>query len=172
MHPSSVDSTLQETDSVTLQSSSTTTINESSEEFLKPLKKKMRKTRDELSATLKDRRNSRSIKKISLHDQMLNLSKEDAEMKKEDMALKKKLFHDFESLQKQLNEHIKHLTDSVTKTMTDGFQMMKMLLYQGSTQCNPHFNNGVQRTLSFFQNKSVKILILCRMTDIRYKIVF
>ena len=102
-------------------------IDEDSPISCEPLKKKMKLRREELANLLKDRRNSKSIKKTTFQEKILNFATEEAEMRKEDIELKKKLVAQFESSEKQFSSTIRQLSEDLNKTMSEGFKMMQMM---------------------------------------------
>ena len=101
---------------------------ESKSSSCEPLKKKMKLRREELSNLLKDRRNSKSIKKTTFQEKMLNFATEESDMRKEDLELKKRLVDQFESSEKQFSATIQKLSEDLNKTMSEGFHMMQMML--------------------------------------------
>ena len=104
-----------------------------------PLRKKLRLRREELSHFLKDSRNSKSIKKATFQDKMLNLATEEAEMRREDIKLKKRLVDLLETSEKQFSSAIQKLPEDLNRTMADGFNMMRMM-FQPNQQVYPAYN--------------------------------
>ena len=84
---------LSETDSVENASQETSTEDTSSfdqEDYVEPIAKKMKVTREALMTKLQKQRNSRSIKKIALQEQMSNYIREDMALRNRSLHSRKK----------------------------------------------------------------------------------
>ena len=58
---------------------------------------------------------------------MLTLAAEEAEMRKEDLEVKKKLLDQLEASETQFSSTIKKLSTDLNRTMSEGFNMMRMM---------------------------------------------
>ena len=105
---------------------------ESDVDIAEPLKKKMRTRREELAKVLKDRRNGKSIKKVSAQEQLLSIVKEDAAARHEDLQMKRKLIEQFESSEKRFYESMQQFSMTMSRTMLQGFGMISQMLQQHS----------------------------------------
>ena len=111
---------------------------------VEPLKKRMKLKKEELSNILKDRRNSKSTKKVAFQDQMISFVKEDVQMKKEDLEIKRQLVEQYKYSEREFSATIKNLTETVSKTMSEGFMMMRMM-FQPNIQGHGHYpGTGLQ----------------------------
>ncbi len=129
------------------ESESTEQQEDDSEEVdIEPLKKKMKTKRDELAKVLSERRNSKATKQISFQEQMLAMTKEDVAMRAEDMKIKQRLADQYEASERQFNQSMEQFSATMSRTMTEGFQMMMYMFQQsGPMQFQPpapSFTNG------------------------------
>ena len=79
-------------------------------DVVEPLKKKMKTKREELAKALKDRRNGKSIKQVSVQEQLVGIAKEDAAARKEDLELKRRQIEQFESSEKAFHESMRQFS--------------------------------------------------------------
>ena len=96
-----------------------------------PLRKKMRESRESLSQQLKERRNSKCTKQISVQEQLLTLAKEDAKTKQVEMEHRRRLLDQFEASEKNFTNTMQLFSENISRTMTQGFMMMQSVLQGG-----------------------------------------
>ncbi len=100
------------------------------QEDYEPLKKKVKTKREALSASLKERRNSKLVKHASFQEQILTITKEDSQLKKEDIELRRQLVNQFQESEKNFNETMQKFSESISNTMSQGFMMMQFMMQQ------------------------------------------
>ena len=84
----------------------------------------MRESRESLSQQLKERRNSKCTKQISVQEQLLTLAKEDAKTKQVEMEHRRRLLDQFEASEKNFTNTMqlffrKHIKNNDTRIHDD-----------------------------------------------------
>ena len=136
-----------------------------SDDFLEPLAKKVRQRSEELSSLLSSRRNAKSTRKVACQEQMLSFVKEDARMKREDVELKKQMLIQYETSQERFDKTMLHLSNTISRTISEGFTFMQSMLqptipqyhshFHGDTTCIPSQQGMMYNQWSQFQNSSI-----------------
>ncbi len=117
----------------------------------------MKQKREELASILKERRNSKSVKKVVFQEQMINFIKEDAQMKKEDLEMKRRMINHYESSEQQFGKVIQNLGETISRTMSEGFAMMQQMLQPGMP--NQYYGQGQRSNYGHFSNQYGAIYI-------------
>lgn len=100
------------------------------QEDYEPLKKKVKTKREALSASLKERRNSKLVKHASFQEQILSITKEDSQLKKEDIELRRQLVNQFQESENNFNKTMQKFFESISNTMSQSFMMMQFMMQQ------------------------------------------
>ena len=134
------------------------------DDFLELLGKKVRQRREELSSLLSSRRNAKSTRKVAFQEQMLSFVKEDARMKREDLELKKQMLIQYETSQEQFDKTMLNLSNTISRTISEGFTFMQSMLqptipqyqsqFHGNNTCIPNQQGMMYNQWSQFQNSS------------------
>ena len=102
----------------------------------------MRQRWEELSSLLSSGRNAKSTRKVAFQEQMLYFFKEDARMKREDLELKKQMLIQYETPQEQFDKTMPNLSDTISRTISEGFTFMQSILQPTIPQYQSQFHGN------------------------------